>query len=351
MPQRLRHPQTRFPDDFQNKHDQQHFCKQRQRRCLFCRFDPVQQLRRDQLRQIDRQTHEHPRQKYGQIKRNIFQDAQKRGKHRGGCIIIQTFKVFAEEGRKHHGGRAAIDQNHDFSLTELCCRHGRPLGIAHRREQPRLARQQPRYKVAGIQQKLRFCRRKRFAHTLHHGRVCFVFTVADGIFRPHSGVCLCRFLYQLFAADEPPQQAQVDPQQIGKALAGTAQIALARGFAHRAELEPLHRERNALCAAVQKQHRHACCQPFGQFVHILYRRILCRKSRVVQNQLVGLHPGAALSGLHRRGLTAGRIQQKRPERIQTGHAVKQKNDGFAMINRDLFGIIIRRRAKHPVQCR
>ena len=39
MPQRLRHPQTRFPGDFQNKHDQQHFCKQGQRRSLFGGFD------------------------------------------------------------------------------------------------------------------------------------------------------------------------------------------------------------------------------------------------------------------------------------------------------------------------
>ena len=252
MPQRLRHPQTCFPDDLQNEYDQQHFRKQRQRCGLLRRFDLVQKLRWDQLRQVDRQTDEHTRQKYCEVERNIFEDAQKRAKHGGGCIIVQALKIFAEKSRKHHGRGTSVDQHHDLALTDLCRRHGRPLGVAYRREQPRLARQQPRHKVTGIQQKLRLCSGKRFAHTDHHGGVCPVFAVADGVFRLHFGIGLRHLLHQMFGTDEPPQQAQIDPQQVGKAFAGAAQIALPGRLVYRAELQSLHREGNALCAAVQQ---------------------------------------------------------------------------------------------------
>ena len=124
---------------------------------------------------------------------------------------------FRRKSRKHHGRGTSVDQHHDLALTDLCRRHGRPLGVAYRREQPRLAGQQPRHKVTGIQQKLRLCSGKRFAHTDHHGGVCPVFAVADGVFRLHFGIGLRHLLHQMFGTDEPPQQAQIDPQQVGKA--------------------------------------------------------------------------------------------------------------------------------------
>ena len=70
----------------------------------------------------------------------------------------------------------------------------------------------------------------------------------------------------------------------------------------------------------------------------------------MQDQRIGFLPGQRLRiGPVRRGLTAGGIQQKLPQGIQTGHAVKQDDGPFAMINRDFFGIIIRRCAKQRIQ--
>ena len=48
-------------------------------------------------------------------------------------------------------------------------------------------------------------------------------------------------------------------------------------------------------------------------------------------------------------LTAGGIQQKRPQRIQTGHAVKQYDTARTAVQDDLLRIIIGRSAKHIIK--
>ena len=63
---------------------------------------------------------------------------------------------------------------------------------------------------------------------------------------------LWELLLDAASRQAPPQQAQIDPQQVGKAFAGAAQIALPGRLVYRAELQSLHREGNALCAAVQQ---------------------------------------------------------------------------------------------------
>ena len=166
--------------------------------------------------------------------------------------------------REHHCRRTAVDKNHDFSFAELCRCHGWPLGIADRREQPDFARKQPRHKIAGIQQKFRSGGSKRFSDTGHHGRVSLIPAVAHCVFRFSFSAGLLYLLHKVLCPDEPSQQAQVDPQEVGKTFPRTAQIALAGRFFHRTGLQTLHRKGNAFCAAVQQQHRHTGGQTFDK---------------------------------------------------------------------------------------
>ena len=252
MPQRLRHPKPCLPDDLQQQDDQHHLPKQRERSGPLSSFDLEEQLRREQFRQVDRQADEHPRQKDAQVEGTIFQKAQEGRKKRRLGVVVQTLEVFAEEGRQDHRGWAPVDENDDLPLTELRGGHGGALGVAHRGGCAHPAGEQPGQKVARIQQQLRLCAAQRLFHLLHGGRRGLVFAVADGIFRFHRALCLLHFHHQCFGADEPPQQAQVDPQQVGKALAGAAQIPLSGGFLHRAEFQALHRKCQPFRTAVQQ---------------------------------------------------------------------------------------------------
>ena len=251
MPQRLRHPQPGLPDNFQQQDDQQHFCKQGQRRSLFGSFDLIQQLGRDQLRQIDRQTNERPRQKDREVKGSIVQHPQEGGEHSSGRVVVQAFKVFAEKCRQHHGRRAAVDQHYNAALAQFGRSRRRALGVADRSEQPCPAGQKPRYKIAAVQQQLRLCSGKGLPHLSHHGRVCPAPAVANSVLCPCGGVGLRHLQHQIIGTDQTTQQTQVHPQQVGKALPRAAQVALSFRLVHRAVLEGLHRKSNAFRAAIQ----------------------------------------------------------------------------------------------------
>ena len=58
----------------------------------------------------------------------------------------------------------------------------------YRGEQPRLAGQQPRHKIAGIQQQLRPCTLQNGTHPAHHGGVGTVLAVAKGVLCIAAGV-------------------------------------------------------------------------------------------------------------------------------------------------------------------
>ena len=110
----------------------------------------------------------------------------------------------------------------------------------HRGEQPRLAGQQPRYKIAGIQQQLRPCALQNGAHPAHHGGVGTVLAVAKGVLGIAASVRLCGLLHKGIGADKTAQKAQIHPQKVGKAFPAAAQIALGGWLFHGAEFEPLH---------------------------------------------------------------------------------------------------------------
>ena len=107
-------------------------------------------------------------------------------------------------------------------------------------------------------------------------------TPDDDVLGFHLTVRLRYLLHQLFGPDEPPQQAQVDPQQIRKPLPGAPEIPLPCRFFHRAKLEALDRERDALCTAIQQQNGHPGRQPPGQIVQCLYGAALRREAGMVQ---------------------------------------------------------------------
>ena len=98
MPQGLGHPQASLPNDLQHQDHQKHFPKQRQRRCLLGGLDFEQQLGRQEFWQVDCPADEHARQENAQVERDIFQHPQKGCKIGRSCIVIQAFKVFAEQG-------------------------------------------------------------------------------------------------------------------------------------------------------------------------------------------------------------------------------------------------------------
>ena len=156
-----------------------------------------------------------------------------------GCVpVSSTLKLV-----KHPDGTMALHVQKSMSKADI-----RPI------DSPKASRGKLYCRALdlGFTEVVRLCSGKRFAHTDHHGGVCPVFALADGVFRLHFGIGLRHLLHQMFGTDEPPQQAQIDPQQVGKAFAGAAQIAFPRRLVYRAELQSLHREGNALCTAVQQ---------------------------------------------------------------------------------------------------
>lgn len=183
---------------------------------------------------------------------------------------------------------------------------------------------------------------QRLPHPSHSGGVGLISAVAQGIFRLHGAIRLRHLLHQRIGADETAQQAQIDPQKIGEALPGAPQAAFPAGLLHRAEFEPLHRERNALPAAVQQQHRHARRQPHRQVGKIGHRLALGGQAGVMEQQRE--QRPAVLRSSFRRAAADG-VQQKHPERFQAGHAVKQDDGPLAAVKFDGFGIKIRREAK------
>ena len=120
----------------------------------------------------------------------------------------------------------------------------------HRGEQPRLAGQQPRYKIAGIQQQLRPCTLQNGAHPAHHGGVGTVLAVAKSVLGIAASVRLCGLLHKGIGTDKAAQKAQIHPQKVGKTFPAAAQIALAGWFFYGAELEPLYRKNDAAAAAL-----------------------------------------------------------------------------------------------------
>ena len=321
MPQRLGHPQPGFPDDLQNQDDHDHLSKEGQRRPLLGRRDLVQQLGRDQLGQVDRQADEHPRQKDGQIERAVFQHPQKGREKGGGGVIVQALKVLGKEGGQDQRRRAAVDQDHQLALAELGRGHRRPLGVADRGEQPVFRRQQPGHKIAGIQQQLGPGVFQNAAHLGHHLPVRFAAAVAQGVLGLHGRTGLGHLHHEILAADQPPQQAQVDPQQVGKALPAAPEVALPRGLAHRAELQALDRKGDPLPAAVQQEDGEPCRQQLDRLLAGAHRPALGRQSGMVEQPLKDLLAAGGRQAGKLVGPVHG-VQQQMPQGREAGHAVK-----------------------------
>ena len=189
---------------------------------------------------MHRHAHKDPRQKHRKVERKVLQHPQKRGKHRCGSVIVQTLELLAEQSGQHQRRGAAVDQNYQLALAELGGGDRRALGVVHRGEQPRLAGQQPRHEITGIQQQFRPCTLQNGAHPLYHGGVCTVLAVAKSILCIAAGVRLCGLLHKGIGTDKAAQKAQIHPQKVGKAFPAAAQIALGGWLFHGAEFEPLH---------------------------------------------------------------------------------------------------------------
>ena len=189
---------------------------------------------------MHRHAHKDPRQKHRKVERKVLQHPQKRGKHRCGSVIVQTLELLAEQSGQHQRRGAAVDQNYQLSLAKLRGGDRRALGVVYRGEQPRLAGQQPRHEITGIQQQFRPCTLQNGAHPLYHGGVGTVLAVAKSVLGIAASVRLCGFLHKGIGTDKAAQKAQIHPQKVGKAFPAAAQIALGGWLFHGAEFEPLH---------------------------------------------------------------------------------------------------------------
>ena len=232
MAQRLGHPQARLPDNLQDHDDEQHLRKQGQWCGLFGGFDLKEQLRRDELGQIDCQTDKEPRQKDAEVKCPVFEQPHQRRKDGGGGVIVKAIEVFAKKAGQNEGRRTAVDQNDKLPLTELGGGHGGALGIADGRKQAQFGWEEPGQKIAGIQQQGGSCFLQRLPHPGHSGGVGLIPAVAQGIFRLHGAIRLRHLLHQRIGANETAQQAQIDPQKIREALPGAPQAAFPAGLLH-----------------------------------------------------------------------------------------------------------------------
>ena len=188
------------------------------------------------------------------------------------------------------------------------------------------------------------------AHPGHRLPAGSVPAIADGVLGLHGTVGLCRLHHKGVGADKAAQQAQIDPQKVGEALPGAAQVSFSGGFLHRPGLEALHREDDALFAPIQQKHRHAGGQAADEVLHLLDRTVLGGQTGVVHQKFIDLCAAVGQPlRLEAGRMTGGSVQQERPKRLEAGHVVEEHDGPRTVIKLDALGIKIRRSAKPSVE--